>query len=293
MQINRQRSAFTLIELLVVIAIIAILAAILFPVFAQAREKARQTTCASNEKQLGLAFLQYCQDYDENLPFGQSGWGRCQGWAGDIYTYVKAPGVFGCPDDQTTPDPTPTVAGQNNVVANVPFYKVSYAYNQAFSYGIPGNNNNLAGIFNRQSTWTAPASTVLLMEVSKCEAQVTNPIEAQSPTNCGLSGNNNFLAYSPGSTPAAPVEAGLEQTGVMGVSGDQVSPGVGTGLGDPAALLGLHSGGSNFLLADGHVKWLHGANISPGLSAAAPTQVEGLNYNAAGTAVTTDRKSVV
>lgn len=65
--VNR-KLAFTLIELLVVIAIIAILAAILFPVFAQVREKARQTTCASNEKQIGLAFMQYIQDYDETLP---------------------------------------------------------------------------------------------------------------------------------------------------------------------------------------------------------------------------------
>jgi len=64
----RNRTGFTLIELLVVIAIIAILAAILFPVFAQAREKARQTTCLSNEKQIALAFLQYNQDYDEQFP---------------------------------------------------------------------------------------------------------------------------------------------------------------------------------------------------------------------------------
>ena len=61
------KKAFTLIELLVVIAIIAILAAILFPVFAQAREKARQTTCASNLKQLALGVIQYTQDYDERL----------------------------------------------------------------------------------------------------------------------------------------------------------------------------------------------------------------------------------
>ena len=67
---NRGRIGFTLIELLVVIAIIAILAAILFPVFAKAREKARQTACASNLKQLGLVFLQYAQDYDEVPPSG-------------------------------------------------------------------------------------------------------------------------------------------------------------------------------------------------------------------------------
>src|SRR5579883_3046425 len=65
---KRQNSAFTLIELLVVIAIIAILAAILFPVFAQARESARQTVCASNVRQIGLAVKMYVQDYDETYP---------------------------------------------------------------------------------------------------------------------------------------------------------------------------------------------------------------------------------
>lgn len=68
----RNKNGFTLIELLVVIAIIAILAAILFPVFAQAREKARQTTCLSNLKQLGIAFLMYAQDYDETYPLANS-----------------------------------------------------------------------------------------------------------------------------------------------------------------------------------------------------------------------------
>jgi len=67
------RRGFTLIELLVVIAIIAILAAILFPVFARAREKARQSSCLSNVKQLDLAVQMYIQDYDEMLPYGQGG----------------------------------------------------------------------------------------------------------------------------------------------------------------------------------------------------------------------------
>ncbi|GAB4455712.1 MAG: hypothetical protein OHK0029_12240 [Armatimonadaceae bacterium] len=65
---NSATRAFTLIELLVVIAIIAILAAILFPVFAQAREKARQTACLSNAKQMGLGVMMYAQDYDETMP---------------------------------------------------------------------------------------------------------------------------------------------------------------------------------------------------------------------------------
>jgi prepilin-type N-terminal cleavage/methylation domain-containing protein/prepilin-type processing-associated H-X9-DG protein len=105
---------FTLIELLVVIAIIAILAAILFPVFAQAREKARETQCLSNKKQIGLAIMQYVQDYDEVYPIND--WSYCHvnnansctapnewadtqiGWMQAIQPYVKNSGVLQCPD---------------------------------------------------------------------------------------------------------------------------------------------------------------------------------------------------
>jgi len=125
-----KKSGFTLIELLVVIAIIAILAAILFPVFAQARERARQSSCLSNMKQLGLAFMQYNQDFDEGFPeylLGQSGgtaednivpgnmdsptrpaeryhtdvwrWAGYHyiGWMDAIYPYSKSLSLFGCP----------------------------------------------------------------------------------------------------------------------------------------------------------------------------------------------------
>jgi len=108
-----RRSGFTLIELLVVIAIIAILAAILFPVFASARDKARQASCASNLKQLGLGLIQYTSDYDDTMPMnwmsGLPGAGNGYGtatpasplifWA--IFPYVKAVGVYHCPSDAT------------------------------------------------------------------------------------------------------------------------------------------------------------------------------------------------
>jgi prepilin-type N-terminal cleavage/methylation domain-containing protein/prepilin-type processing-associated H-X9-DG protein len=93
-------SAFTLIELLVVIAIIAILAAILFPVFAQAREKARQSACLSNIKQLGNAWMMYAQDYDELLPqysYGGSSANLLYGHVVAMMPYVKSQQVWVCP----------------------------------------------------------------------------------------------------------------------------------------------------------------------------------------------------
>jgi prepilin-type N-terminal cleavage/methylation domain-containing protein/prepilin-type processing-associated H-X9-DG protein len=95
-----RRKGFTLIELLVVIAIIAILAAILFPVFARAREKARQTSCLSNVKELGLSTLMYIQDYDETYPY----WDRFapadqmpDAPAAAVYPYVKNDQIYVCP----------------------------------------------------------------------------------------------------------------------------------------------------------------------------------------------------
>jgi prepilin-type N-terminal cleavage/methylation domain-containing protein/prepilin-type processing-associated H-X9-DG protein len=89
---RRRHAGFTLIELLVVIAIIALLAAILFPVFAQARDKARQNSCLSNTRQIGTAMMMYAQDFDEGLP----AWGEYR-WHVALKPYVKSIQVFVCP----------------------------------------------------------------------------------------------------------------------------------------------------------------------------------------------------
>ena len=93
------RRAFTLVELLVVIAIIAILAAILFPVFAKAREKARQSSCQSNQKQLGLAVMQYVQDYDEMMPYSYDAV-NCDNYMSAperLASYIKNVQIWSCP----------------------------------------------------------------------------------------------------------------------------------------------------------------------------------------------------
>jgi len=124
-----KRFGFTLIELLVVIAIIAILAAILFPVFARAREKARQTSCLNNVKELSLAFNMYVQDYDERtprhyrtlgssiaMPDGSGSWAYSP-WAYQIYPYVMNVQVYHCPS-----------AGEQFTFTNWTSYNYSYNY---------------------------------------------------------------------------------------------------------------------------------------------------------------------
>lgn len=142
----RDRNGFTLIELLVVIAIIAILAAILFPVFARAREKARQASCLSNAKQQGLAMMMYVQDYDEVLPLYW--WGEDVGyWLTVLQPYIKNWNIFVCPSATSLRAPGPGWEGSGG-----------YGYNYYYCGGWVGHGPYALSEFEE------PANTVLIGE---------------------------------------------------------------------------------------------------------------------------------
>lgn len=233
---------FTLIELLVVIAIIAILAAILFPVFQTAREKARESSCESNLKQIGLAYVQYYQDYDETTPLvvyqsprvATSQWccapynyGISPGAA--LYAYTKSTQVWRCPSD----------------TLSTPYAVDSYldsARDDPYCYGCYGGIDNVSYGYN-----------YYFMDVSQNNASIASPIpltmaQLQTPSNDAIfldawgsrPGGYDWLfdtLTDMTNRVAGSTSYGWQQPYQIGIQG--------------------HMNGTNAAFVDGHVKWLN------------------------------------
>jgi prepilin-type N-terminal cleavage/methylation domain-containing protein/prepilin-type processing-associated H-X9-DG protein len=264
--VNR-RNAFTLIELLVVIAIIAILAAILFPVFAQAREKARAISCLSNMKQLGLAHLMYCQDYDEQFTFGMdTNWHNA--WPSNIQPYIKNTGILRCPDD-SSPNLTDTAPLYLSTWAGI---GVSYGANGIIWQG-PADNwaNEMLGIITpMDQSWlahsatlavlTQPAGTVLLAEKHN-----TDMLKTQN--GAGGDGNTSWWYGSVFTNvnwwdSTAPGEIPHCWTGSVNCP-DSNTDAANWPMGPDGAVSLTHNLQSNFLLADGHAKAMRPTATNP------------------------------
>ncbi|MEO6907331.1 MAG: DUF1559 domain-containing protein [Abditibacteriaceae bacterium] len=225
---NGVKRAFTLIELLVVIAIIAILASILFPVFARARENARRASCQSNLKQIALGMFMYAQDYDERLPAVSSGIAIADvtpnnpyGWADGLEPYLKSTQIYQDPSSPYGPNSNPTVG-----------WVLSAPHSSYNDYWM----NSWASAAN-DSSLLYPSETVLLGDGGTTGSYAYGTARYNTD-GCGhVSGTAS--SYSPGfcNNPA------FSTTGAT-------IPGNG-------AL--LHLDGGNYAFADGHVKWLKGA----------------------------------
>lgn len=246
-------AGFTLIELLVVIAIIAILAAILFPVFAQAREKARQSACLSNQKQLATGILMYSQDYDEMLLMGfwktTTGSGSASqtlcSWPAMVQPYIKNTQVFLCPSAPRDAGITPgTIAAPDGCGIGAGF-RSSYAYN----YYLGGNNNSTGVATRTLPSLNQPAQTVLITDsASFAQAGV-------KPENWPIKRTSIATAVG-GTTTANRMPFLLIHSGssLMNSANDYGAP------------RAYHSGMTNVIWADGHVKAqkIEGFFMSPG-----------------------------
>lgn len=231
----QRKQGFTLIELLVVIAIIAILAAILFPVFQKVRENARRASCQSNMKQLGIGVLQYVQDADESytaqgVPNPGNNWGYQQTWIYEVQPYLKSYDVFRCPDDSHIP-----AAGTGPAF--------TYVANGAIAYGNGGWQ--LIGVINESRDWfnsaprsaasiNFPSDTILLTE------RVKMPVSNQSPDG----------AFSPWDTVVVGPEGSEGNQGLPGEDAVWSPPNAASN----GSIAALHNGFANFAFTDGHVK---------------------------------------
>ena len=264
---RRQANAFTLIELLVVIAIIAILAAILFPVFAQAREKARQTSCLSNMKQILLGEMQYEQDFDETFPpyrgksvaagtYPDRPQKTSVGMEDLLDSYIKSIDVWKCPDDNIQRNFCAAVTGLKPLSYSFTyFYK---GYQSATGYVASSDSTGdfvaygLHGNLNGTGTYPYPSLTL---------AQVGAPSDTIDMYELWFTGSYNYgYEYFRGDqSTIASNNVNALPTGPSVLTTNWCSTG------DAQIAIGGHAGGnfSNYGFADGHVKTINRSQLMP------------------------------
>jgi|GEM_PF-708054 prepilin-type N-terminal cleavage/methylation domain-containing protein/prepilin-type processing-associated H-X9-DG protein len=274
-------NGFTLIELLVVIAIISILAAILFPVFAQAREKSRATVCESNLRQIGFATIQYTEDYDENMPLIGSQGVMC--WLASVTPYFGGDGPqtsagnstnasdsVWCPDD---PHPHMDKSGTFIVTADGTITSMSspsycdsgdngcayFFWERNSSYAMNKMTVGGEGGVPNLSQYTSPSQTIAVAETSydfygdyfapdEYGYPPSGTVTLQSPQKPGNINDTDFDASFPawnGSDSAVTLESGITHRAHAPFD---INP-------------HAHGTGTNYLYADGHVKWQAWASV--------------------------------
>ena len=244
---TRNKGAFTLIELLVVITIITILAAILFPVFGRARENARRSSCLSNVKQVGLAFIQYTGDYDERVPF-HKGVSASDHWAkSSLQPYLKSAQILRCPSDSSPQWDKTTVDEPANALLASTRRVSSYALNGLLLYntdtGLPypgkaGFNARL--VTHHMAGVASPAQVIKLAETP----QINNGERAYFHSFHWVGGANGGCNTANGHT-----------TTGTGIAGRFCTRTDGTPVPEDIATE-RHFNGFNATFMDGHSKWV-------------------------------------